>query len=144
MRQLNLDNFFNELFEEADGLFEMMNLEKPDFDEPAELGIDMIRAQGPAVITFWNDGTRTVSKYNYDEEENEYNVLVPVFLNILKKVAADRTWIYELIQMIDKHGFNEAAADVCYDYYCSETYGTPQYGAKAVELCPAIDAMGWV
>lgn len=87
------------------------DMRKEREDVSAELGIERIKAQGPALITFWDDGSRTVSKYDVDTEVAEYNVLVPLLMNILKKklTASEKAALFELIDEMDMAEFSDDA-----------------------------------
>lgn len=100
--------FFDDIIED-DMFLEFLTREEIAEDMEDEVpcyGIKAIRAQGPAVITFWDDGSRTVSKYNVNEETHRYNVLVPILLNVLKKALHDRAGLYALLDAIDETDFN--------------------------------------
>lgn len=102
----------------------------------AELGIDRIKAQGPALITFWDDGSRTVSKYDIDTEVAEYNVLVPLLMNILKKklTISEKAALFDLIDEIDMTEFNDEAK-MSFDTWIADKIDDPlSFRLESTEL----------
>lgn len=70
--------------------------------------IKSIKACGPAVMIFWSDGTKTVSKYNIADEYAPYNVLIGVLLGIVKKHYKGSHLRY-ILKAIDDSEFSNLA-----------------------------------
>lgn len=137
----NWTKFFEDVMED-DMFLEFLTREEIAEDMEDDVpcyGIKAIRAQGPAVITFWDDGTRTVSKYNVDTENNRYNVVIPILLNILKKALQDRKSLYTLLDAIDDTDFNKYAEGAFDAWRINNLLDYDLIDDRAVELCATKD-----
>ena len=142
----NWTKFFDDIIEEDTYLDYLMRTEDEDtlYYLPGNAGktmptITRILVKGPAVITFWSDNTKTVSKYNIEKEFNEYNVMVPVLLNIVKKFF-NRKHVTGLLSAIEETNFDKDAASVFAKWDCCNV-SIYQYCPDEIELVPT--KTGW-